>query len=252
MTDQRALQQYLGNACAFVDDAVPHDGVGDLSPRRDRHVGPDDGVVDYSPFLDDNRRDDDAAGDLRHGRLEQDEQVPVCLEQRFRVAAVPPVLDWEGVKRLALFDHALQAVGQLVLALDADPGVDDLLQAVKQEPALTQVINPDDGQVARRVRRFLHQPPYPVTVKLHDAKLPRVRHPAHADGAAARLEGRLEVRLKDGVAEHDEHRLLGRNGLPRQVDRVPETLSLRLLDGGHLELGIRPLDVLNYPVSPLA
>src|SRR5690606_17494307 len=186
-----------------------------------------------------------------NGRRAAAQKLPVGLEQNVRIAAVPPVFDGERQQLLPLLDHALQAVGQLVLPFDLDVLGDDVAQAPKQQIAVPHIVNADDGQIRGRLLGLFHQPPDPLPVQLHHAELARIGHPAYADGAFSQTEGLFEIGLENRIAQYDQGGFTIRERVLRHVDGVAQTFALGLLHRGDLERRVVSLYVRDDAFAPL-
>src|SRR5690606_7283834 len=98
---------------------------------------------------------------------------------------------------------------------------------------------------------LFHQPLDSPVLQLEDAELARVRHPAHADGTLPRAQRLAQVRLKNGVAQHDEGRLAVLENVFRHVHGVAQPFALRLLHGRHFQLRVLPPHVFDDALAPL-
>ncbi len=226
--DERVFQQDLRDLGSLAHDGIPDDGIGDNGPVRDRRVRTDDRAGDDGSVRDVDRRDDDIAFP-RHLELLLLEEMAVCREKGLRLAAIVPAVDRKRPQLLSSVQHPLQGVGELVLATGLGAGAEQLLDALFQQSGSANPVEPDDREVARWILGLLDEALDLTIPDLDDAEPAGIIDLLHPDGSAAALEDGLEIDIEDRVPEDDEERV-GGEGIAREIDRLRETLRLRLLD----------------------
>src|SRR5450759_2337853 len=145
----------------------------------------------------------------------------VRLEQCFRFPAIEPPVNCEGFYFLASFDHHLQTISKLKLALCSDVILDHLFQAVQQNIRMLNKIESDDSEIARRIFRFLNQRCDESVLRLRDAETPRIRDFLHSDTRIFPFHHRREIDVKYCIAENNKNWVL-RNCMSREINRVSQ------------------------------
>ncbi len=132
------------------------------------------------------------------------QHLAVGLQQRFRLSAVVPAIDQEGLHGVASLQHHLQRVGQLKFAAGRAAALDDLVEAFVQKRRIRQVINADDGQIGfGRGGLFLH-PGDRIAAQLDDAEAFGIGDFLDADQAFAAAQRGAQIGLEHRVAKHDQ------------------------------------------------
>ncbi len=168
-------------------------------------------------------------------RLDHVEDQPVGLEHVLQAAGVlPPAGHLVGLHREPAVDEVLDGVGDLQLAAARGPDGLGRLHDRRGEH-----VDPDQGEVAARLRRLLDQGHHAAVLQLGDAVRLRVGHALEQDHRVAGAGAEAVDQLRDAVAQqvvaevHHEGRavevLLGLQHGVGQAERGG------LADVGHLQ-----------------
>lgn len=235
VADNRAVDHDVGHLCACADDGVPYDGIGNDCLFADGGVWSDDGVLDARAVGNEHRLVDDAAGVWFCGDCFPEKDL-VGGKQGFGFAAVVPAVDGEDRERFSAFDHQLQGVGELVLALGLDLMVDEMFDGAEKRSGFLQVVEAHDGEVADRSIGFFDQLPDAASFGDCNAESAGIVHLPDSEGGDGALYDGLKIDVEDGVAEDDEQRVLFFDEGLAHPDGVGEAEPFGLVDEGELDV----------------
>lgn len=242
------------NAGSVHEDAVGDLGVAHYGPRADRCIRADGGALDHRLLADDHRPDQPAPQDPRpaldnhrpfdrrtcvhlalNAGLDLGQEEAICHEKVRRPPHVlPPSLDPVRQHAVPAVYEPLQAVGEFELA--AERGL-HLPRCLKEKRG--ERVRADDGEVAGRVLRFLHEAHELPVLDHRDPEPTGILDLAQGDHGrrvlgAEHVDHARHSSLEKVVAEVDEERLVPHE-LLRAEDGVGKPLRLGLDGVRHAE-----------------
>ncbi len=191
------------------DDAVAQPAAADYGAHTDADVGPDVRILDPGAGCHAYGRLDVARRRIvRQTRPAGQKDLPVRIEQRLELAAVPPVPHFGGQDPVAVIDHVLEGVREEVLAeLRGLPH--HVMDALEQQLPVADVVQPDVGQARDGLGWLLHDRRHAAVVVGEDHAKPLVvldfLRPDDAIDVFA-LAYQSEIGVEQGIHEHDQDR----------------------------------------------
>ena len=135
---------------AQADDAIAHNGTGDMGIVANAHIRTYDGIFDVCGRRNVHGRHNDIAFIAPHFIVVLHtgfEQLLIGLQDDIALSAIEPIGYWKGFHADAFFNHAIQRIGKIEFVPVADIVGNIVFQAFKKRGRFPNEIKSHQGQI---------------------------------------------------------------------------------------------------------